>query len=524
MSAATAPRYPFDSLLDLKPHQPSEPGLAGDRVPAGSSAEGSHDDRHNSFCSHSSVSVAFQSLLDKISQQHRAELLDRDMRVDQLQAMLLKLNAEIATGAIEALEDLTWTSEASWTSEAARRMPQAEKTRLPKNQKNQGKRKMHASQILEALDMKMESEKSFHADLLDPEGTLESGSTVSTTPSNRWKVRLQSTTFEVIIAAMLCLNVFWMAMELQIYGSMAGYSIGLVVSPLVQEQDRALVDTVFVLGDVMFSVFFALDVLVRMYVFKSDFWKVWSNYIDTVVSLASGVQVALLFSQALPVNLALLRLLRIGKLARPIRMITMSSVMASLQLLIKCVTGSVNMLFWSMCLLFVLQCVAGMVVSTLCRDFIANPVHPIELRQEVFQYFGTFSRTMLTMFETLFANWGTPCRVLVEDISEWFSVFFLLYRCVFGFSILNVVNAVFVQQTLKTANSDEEIAFKQKEREMAIYGRRVKTLFQTVDESGDGLINYDEFSKLVQSPKLKFWMSQFHDLLSLFEFLGCDLG
>ena len=29
----------------------------------------------------------------------------------------------------------------------------------------------------------------------------------------------------------------------------------------------------------------------------------------------------------------------------------------------------------------------------------------------------------------LFANWGPPCRVLVENVNEWFSVFFLLYRC-----------------------------------------------------------------------------------------------
>ena len=78
--------------------------------------------------------------------------------------------------------------------------------------------------------------------------------------------------------------------------------------------------------------------------------KVWSNYVDTAVSIASAVQVALFYTQTLPVNLALFRLLRIGKLARPIRMITMSSVLASLQLLIKCVAGSVNMLFWSMCL------------------------------------------------------------------------------------------------------------------------------------------------------------------------------
>mmetsp|Transcript_23676 Transcript_23676/g.49529 ORF Transcript_23676/g.49529 Transcript_23676/m.49529 type:complete len:156 (+) Transcript_23676:2-469(+) len=56
-----------------------------------------------------------------------------------------------------------------------------------------------------------------------------------------------------------------------------------------------------------------------------------------------------------------------------------------------------------------------------------------------------------------------------------------------------------------------------------MYTRKVKRLFQTIDDSGDGTLNLEEFSKLVQSPKLKFWMSQleleYHDLLSLFEFL-----
>jgi len=111
----------------------------------------------------------------------------------------------------------------------------------------------------------------------------------------------------------------------------------------------------------------------------------------------------------------------------------------------------------------------------------------------------------------------------VESISEWFSLFFLVYRCVLGFAVLNVVNAVFVQQTMKTASSDEDLAFKQKEKDIAQYMRKVKRLFQTMDASGDGAINLEEFSKLVKSPKLKFWMSQleleYHDLLSLFEFL-----
>ncbi|CAK9036234.1 unnamed protein product [Durusdinium trenchii] len=202
----------------------------------------------------------------------------------------------------------------------------------------------------------------------------------------------------------------------------------------------------------------------------------------------------------------LFRLLRVGKLVRAVRMVAMTSVLASLQLLVKCLAASRDMLWWSFCLLAFVQCVAGMILSTLCQDYIQQSEYDLKLRQEVFLYYGTFTRTVLTMFEILFANWTPPCRVLVDNLSEWFSIFFLLYRCVLGFAVLNVVNAVFVQQTMKTASSDEELAFRQKERDKATYTRKVKKLFQAMDFSGDGSISIDEFAKLVASPKLQFWI------------------
>ncbi|CAK9101134.1 Sodium channel protein [Durusdinium trenchii] len=225
----------------------------------------------------------------------------------------------------------------------------------------------------------------------------------------------------------------------------------------------------------------------------------------------------------LPLNPVLFRLLRIGKLFRAIRMVHMTNMQPV------CMSpkpGSFfrgNMLFWSFCLLTFLQCVAGLIIGTLCRGYLSDPTIEPSKREEVYMYYGTFTRTILTMFEILFANWGPPCHVLIENVNEWFAIFFLFYRCVLGFAVLNVVNAVFVQQTMKTASTDEELAFKQKEKDIALYTRKVKSLFQTMDQSGDGSINLEEFAKLVKSPKLKFWMSQleleYHDLLSLFEFL-----
>lgn len=334
---------------------------------------------------------------------------------------------------------------------------------------------------------------------------------------------LQSNNFEMMISAALCLNIFWMALELQIEGLVMGYNLGTYPDSMVKPNNFILWDHAFAIVDMLWALFFGLEVCIRVMVLGIAFWKSWLNYIDVAVSVISVVEVFVFMAPAFGVNPVLFRLLRMGKLSRAMRVVSMTSVLASLQLLLKCLAASRDMLFWSFLLLTFVQCVAGMIVTTLCWEFIKDETQDVQLRDDVFRYYGTFTRTFLSMFEIMFANWSPPCRVLVEHVSEWFSIFFLFYRCVLGFAVLNVVNAVFVQQTMKTASSDEDLAFKQREKDIAQYNRKVKKLFATMDSSGDGAINFEEFSKLVKSPKLRFWMSQleleYHDLLSLFEFL-----
>jgi len=340
------------------------------------------------------------------------------------------------------------------------------------------------------------------------------------------RIWLQSHRFDFLITCFLCANVVFMGFELQFSGSITGVELGVSDNAIIPEGWWPGTELFFKAGDLVFTALFCVDVALRIAVLKLRFFMVCMNYIDVVVTLASLVEHVLL--GLTPLNPLVFRLLRIGKLARALRLVTMSNSLPSLELLTKCLQSSMDMLFWSFCLLTCIQCVAGMVVSALCRDFIEDPNQDSAVRESVYRYYGTFTRTFLSMFEILFANWGTPCRVVVENISEWFSVFFLLYRCVLGFAVLNVVNAVFVQQTMKTASSDEELAFKQKERDIAMYTRKVKKLFTTMDEEGDGALSLEEFTKLAQSPKLKFWMSQleleYHDLLSLFEFLDTGDG
>jgi len=331
---------------------------------------------------------------------------------------------------------------------------------------------------------------------------------------------LQGQAFESMLSVLLIANVAFMAFEMQYLGSLAGYDIGKYTDLFPSESARPTMDQVLLIGDLVFTLIFAVDVTVRIIVLRCRFWRAFMNWIDAFVVVTSSIQ---WFFPSLSINPIYLRLLRLGKLARALRMVTMSKSMDSLQLLLKCCASSVDMLFWSFCLLTFIQCIAGMIVGALVREFVTDDSKLMEDRQRVWDYYGTFSRTFLTMFEILFANWGPPCRALVDHVDEAFSIFFLVYRCMIGFAVLNVVNAVFVQQTMLLANNDEDLAFKQKQKDWALYSKKVKRLFNAIDTSGDGSITLDEFSQLVQSPKLKFWMSQleleYHDLLGLFEML-----
>ncbi|CAE7200478.1 Kif21a [Symbiodinium sp. CCMP2592] len=208
-------------------------------------------------------------------------------------------------------------------------------------------------------------------------------------------------------------------------------------------------------------------------------------------------------------------MLRLGKLLRALRVVKMSQVLESLQLLLKCIAASVRILFWSLVLLMIIQCSAGMTISYMVSDFMVDPAVDEDKKFAVFRYYGTFSKTLLTMFEVLFANWAPACRVLMDNVSEWYSTVFIIYR--------NVVNAVFVQSTMKVAQADDEFLAAEKQRQQDAYRKRLTNLFKQVDSSGDGKIDIEEFGFLLENPKLQVWMGQLEiettDLVGLFQML-----
>mmetsp|Transcript_23898 Transcript_23898/g.39010 ORF Transcript_23898/g.39010 Transcript_23898/m.39010 type:complete len:137 (-) Transcript_23898:105-515(-) len=86
-----------------------------------------------------------------------------------------------------------------------------------------------------------------------------------------------------------------------------------------------------------------------------------------------------------------------------------------------------------------------------------------------------------------------------------------------------VVQAVFIQQTMKTTQLDDEYLAHQKATTKVKLLRRLERMFRKLDESGDGQLEWAEFSDALQDPDMKGMLEVFElevsDLDQLFRLL-----
>lgn len=326
--------------------------------------------------------------------------------------------------------------------------------------------------------------------------------------------------WEMTFAVLILVNVLVMGFELQFEGLDAGYSVGFphMTSPADELWPGGR--ETFKILEILFGIVFALDIYLRVALLGRYFWRAYFNWFDAVVVTVGLLE---LVWMDLMINTTVLRLLRIVKLGRSVRLMRISASLDSLRSILRCISASFHTLFWSLFLLVIIQCIFAMSIMYAIEDWLHDSKNDISDRTIVFRYYGTFTRTMLTMFEVLFANWVPSCRILVENVTEWFSLAFILYRCLVGFAVLNVVNAVFVQSTMKVAQQDAEYIITQKMKAAENMAERLRCVFAELDSSGDGSLSWDEFSVIMTDPRMAAMVASIevepHDLEALFKVL-----
>ncbi|CAE6919010.1 SCN8A [Symbiodinium sp. CCMP2592] len=317
---------------------------------------------------------------------------------------------------------------------------------------------------------------------------------------------LNNPTFEALLCFVIFLNAVVFALEAQNKGMAYGHiGFGGDLPDLFWSNG----DHIFYVLEMVFGVVFTVEVVLRLMVRQHLFFCGAWNWLDLVIVLVWIL--GQIFEERLPVNSQVLRLARLIRLFRLLRLVRRIQQFDSLYLMSTAIRSSSGILGWTAALLFLIQMLFALVFNQLLYGFyfsdsVSTDEFVKDQQEIVYTYFGTFSRSLLTMFEITLANWPPVCRVLTENVSEWFMIFFLVHKVTMGFAVIGVINGVLMQETFKVASYDDTIMMRTKQKAMENHIRKMQLLFEEADTSEDGRIDLQEFKEIVADNELKAWL------------------
>ncbi|CAK0900276.1 unnamed protein product [Prorocentrum cordatum] len=313
--------------------------------------------------------------------------------------------------------------------------------------------------------------------------------------------------FELFFSTMILLNAVVVAFAVQFRGFDVGFELGYRWYERPAVETWPMAESSFEVCDWVFGIAFTVELVLkalgmRQYprAYLTDLW----NYFDFAM-------VVLFYIDALgvtPVKARVLRVIRMVRFARLVKLLRATDGFEALYLMVTAMKGSLGALASSCVILVLLQMLVAFLINQVLYTFyFDNESYDLDERQEVFAYFGTFSRSMLSMFEMTLANWPPICRLLQESVNEWFILFCVVHKLTIGFAVIGVINGVLVQETFKVASTDDHLMIFQRERAVRLHKQKMLRLFRAADDTGDGLLDIKEFSSAMGDRDVQMWMA-----------------
>ncbi len=185
-----------------------------------------------------------------------------------------------------------------------------------------------------------------------------------------------------------------------------------------------------------------------------------------------------------------IRLIKLTRVARTLRVVKTLSMLRQLRHLVATCIASIGALFWSLILLLFLKLIFALMISQTLQIFIQNSDENYEARLLMNTWYGTFSRSMYTFFEITYSGgWPLLVRPVLESVSAWYAIPFLIYVTLVVFATLRIVTALFLKETLSTAANDAEMVIEDSRRFALQYQKKLEdwvevTCFKVVDYVG----------------------------------------
>merc|ERR1712032_1605303 len=205
-------------------------------------------------------------------------------------------------------------------------------------------------------------------------------------------------------------------------------------------------------------------------------------------------------------NIQFIRLLRLTRLLRIVRLARTIQAFDSLYLMTTALSGSLSVLLWVFVVLLILHTLFSLIMARAVQDFYLLPGSDASLTSEdkknLYMYFGTYWRSMISLFELMLANWPPICRLMMELWEPW-SLIVIAYKLTMGFTVIGIIFGVFTQETFRAAETDDQLMVRKKKAQSKLHAKKMKFLFGKVKrDSRDSVASEDECINLVEFKKL----------------------
>lgn len=145
----------------------------------------------------------------------------------------------------------------------------------------------------------------------------------------------------------------------------------------------------------------------------------------------------------------------------------------------------------------------GLVIGNLLQDFISDDTADYEMRLWAWKHYGTAQRSIYTMFEITFAgSWPAYARPVLNHVSDWYAVFFIIYITLVVFAVMRVITAIFLKDTFDAANNDADMMVSERKHKIKSYVKKLEEIFYAADASGDGVISEQELGELLKNEEV----------------------
>jgi hypothetical protein len=338
---------------------------------------------------------------------------------------------------------------------------------------------------------------------------LEVPTTSREPESGTLKAFIVGTSFDIIMAIVIVINVLLTITQIQWQGYEAGYRIDM----LDESVGYSNMETAFETSDRIFNGIYIIEMLMRLWALQWNFFYHGSNILDAAIVIITSVESFILSpmqSEGSLVNLSSLRIMRAFRILRVQKIMQFTEHMDEMRVLIDTLILSMRGLGWSIVLIVGIIMAAASLMAQISLPALDDQSISLERRQWLWRHFGTSGRSCYTMFEITFTGgWRIPVRTVLEELNAAFGLFLIPYIVCVNFAVMRVVSALFLKQTLAVAAKDEEKKLEAQRVAEEKAAKEISEFFQEADASGNGCVSLDEFDTMMKNPNVQ---EHFEDL------------